>query len=71
MAKKRKLLTRWVVELERGVWIAEWSGDPGRTTNKTWAKRYATAPAAKRGLWWARRHRLFQEARVYSIQSKR
>jgi hypothetical protein len=37
----------WVVQLYDGVWIAPWSGDPGRTTKKENAKRFGALHGAR------------------------
>lgn len=50
---------RYVVLLERGVWLAPWEGDPGRTTQKENAMRYATSREALDALTRAREFRPF------------
>jgi len=37
----------WIVEIDEGVWLAPWQGDPGRTLVKESAKRYKTLHGAK------------------------
>jgi hypothetical protein len=37
----------YIVEIEDGVWLAPWEGDPGRTQIKERARRYATLKGAK------------------------
>jgi hypothetical protein len=56
----------WIVELEAGVWIAPWGGDPGRTTVESSAKRFKDQAAAYIALANARlwRGRPFAGARV-------
>jgi len=54
----------YVVELEEGVWISGWTGDPGRTLDRANARRYATPKGARIGLAHARRIRPFIHARV-------
>jgi hypothetical protein len=44
----------WIIELEPGVWIAPWSGDPGRTLVQGSAKRFQTHDDAKKALAKAR-----------------
>jgi len=50
------------VELEPGVWIADWEGDPGRTLLKTNAKKFKTREEAERALAEAREYRPFLKA---------
>ena len=54
----------WVVELESGVWLAPWRGDPGRTLFAGSAKRFPTQAAAHRALVAARVYREFEGAQV-------
>lgn len=54
----------FIVELEPGVWLAEWSGDPGRTLARENAKRYAIYEDAVRGKARARRMRKFADAKI-------
>ncbi len=54
-----------VVELEPGVWIAPWKGDPGRTLVVTSAKVYGSQATADRALKAARQFRPFPHARIY------
>lgn len=60
----------YIVELYGGSqYLAAWSGDPGRTCVRKYAKRYKSEHAAKCALAYARRnnpHRDFSEARVSS-----
>lgn len=62
--------TRYIVELEPGVYISGTQGDPGRTLRKDYAKRYKTAPAARGGLTRARRIRPFVNARLIPVVEK-
>jgi hypothetical protein len=45
---------RWVVELEHDVWLAPWSGDPGRTCVLAHARVFTSERQAKRALRIAR-----------------
>ena len=54
----------WVVELESGVWLAPWHGDPGRTLFAGSAKRFPTQAAAHRALVAARLYHRFASAQV-------
>ena len=58
---------KYVVELEKKVWIAPISGDPGRTVVLRNARQYKTMPAAKAALTRARKYRLFQNAKIYGV----
>lgn len=55
---------RFLVRLEPGCWIAEWTGDPGRTTVKASARSFPTERSARRALSKARRFREFPKAVV-------
>ena len=48
----------WIVELEKGCWLAPWTGDPGRTLVRESAKRYKTEHAARCAM--SRARRMFQ-----------
>jgi len=57
----------YVVELEKGVWIAPWQGDPGRTLKIENAKKYQKHNWAKYGLKIAREYRPFIKAKIKII----
>jgi hypothetical protein len=60
----------FIVEIEKGVWLAPWDGDPGRTLVKDSAKEFKTERAADGALSAARKiqHRNgFPYARVEAI----
>ena len=57
----------YVVELEKGCWIAGWEGDPGRTLKIENAKRFGRKGWAKRGLKLARDYRPFEKAKIKPI----
>ena len=59
---------KWIVQLEPGVWIAPWSGDPGRTLRRESASRFASRGFAGRALRYARRYRPFAAAKVEEVQ---
>jgi len=44
----------WIVEIETGVWLATWDGDPGRTLVKDSAKQFKSEQSAGRALGKAR-----------------
>jgi len=56
-----------VVELEGGVWIAPWEGDPGRCLDMAGAKRFYRWSVAERALRKARKYRPFLNARIYYV----
>lgn len=56
---------RWVIELEKGVWIAQWDGDPGRTLVEENAQRFFLKSEAEKALEKARNFRPFKNARFY------
>ena len=57
----------WIVELQPQVrmWLAPWTGDPGRTCVEASAKPFGTLAAAKAALTRARRYSPFKSARSY------
>jgi hypothetical protein len=57
----------YVVELEKGVWIAPWNGDPGRTLKIENAKKFKRKNWAKHGLKMARQYRPFTKAKIQPI----
>jgi hypothetical protein len=61
-------MDRYIVELEPGVWYAEWSGDPGRTLDRRFAKVFETYDDAVRGKARARRMRPFKSALIQAVQ---
>lgn len=54
----------FVVRLEKGVYLASWEGDPGRTLLRTNARRFPSSVAARLALSEARRYRSFPTAVV-------
>lgn len=57
----------YIVELQKGCWIAQWSGDPGRTLVKTSARVYKDISRATYGLAWARRFSPFKKAKIVEV----
>lgn len=55
----------FVVELEKGVWIAPWDGDPGRCLDMAGAKRFTRKIQAERALKKARKYKPFLNAEIY------
>ena len=54
----------YIVELEYGVWLAPWDGDPGRTLQKENARKFHTKADANYYLTQARIYRPFEFAKV-------
>lgn len=59
---------RYIVELEPGVWLAPWSGDPGRTLVKKEARRFKSRGEATQWMGWAKTFRPFPHARVVEVE---
>ncbi len=57
----------YIVELEEGVWLASWVGDPGRTLDINNAARYGNIVYARQQLKDARKYRPFKKAKVIKI----
>lgn len=58
----------WIVELEPKCWLAEWSGDPGRTLVEKSAKRFASLKGARSAITRARKYRPFKKATTRRIR---
>jgi len=60
----------FIVELEKGVWIAQWIGDPGRTLSIKYAEKFKTKRQAEKRLDIIRREhlKLFSNAIVNAIE---
>ena len=57
----------FVVELEKGVWIAPWEADPGRTVKIENAKIFNSKKSAKSARTKARKCRDFHDAKIVEI----
>ena len=57
----------FIVEISIGVYLADWSGDPGRTVIINHAKKYETERAAKIAIKKARKYRAFKEAKIIKL----
>lgn len=57
----------FIVELETGVWLAPWDGDPGRTQVKEYAKTFKSESAAHKAVEEARRYRRFKKVIVEQV----
>ncbi|MCK5606331.1 hypothetical protein KAR91_30805 [Candidatus Pacearchaeota archaeon] len=62
-------MTKYIVELEKGVWKARWSGDPGRTLVEENAKIFDSLKGAKISLAMARRFRPFKHAVIREVNN--
>jgi len=51
----------YIVEIDDGVWLAPWVGDPGRTLVKESARKYSTLHGAKTALGIAIRKYVWRE----------
>jgi len=60
-------LYHYIVELEQGVWLAPWQGDPGRTLVYESAKRYSTKHGASIALGIVRTLRPFRSAVIKEV----
>jgi len=61
-------MSAYIVQLERGVWLAQWAGDPGRTLVMSNAKRWPASSGALAALAEARRWRRFPYAVVVTVE---
>lgn len=57
----------YVAELEDGVFVATWQGDPGRCLDIGNAKEFKTAAAARAAISRARKWRPFINAKVVQV----
>ena len=57
----------YIVELESGVWLADWEGDPGRTVVKENAQKFQIERQAIRALKKAREYRPFNYAQIKAV----
>lgn len=67
-AEAFKAKGKWIVELEEGVWLADWEGDPGRTTVKESAKVFSLLTVAYSELGVAKEFRRFPNAKVEAVK---
>lgn len=57
----------YIVEIEAGVWLAPWAGDPGRTVVRENAKCFRSAACAFKALSRACGYRNFENAKVIPV----
>lgn len=60
-------MRKFVVQLELGVWLAPWSGDPGRTLALDEARLFQIEGEARRALVATRRYRPFAGAKIVPV----
>jgi hypothetical protein len=60
-------VTAFIVQLEPGVWLANWCGDPGRTCVEAGALRLRSLASAERELAGARKYRPFVDAQIVEL----
>ena len=58
----------YIVELEKGVWAANWDGDPGRTIVQGNAKQFKTLTEAELKLEVCRTYRPFKRAQIIKLK---
>ncbi len=68
IADKKRGKMKFVVELQKGVFLSVWKGDPGRTYSLKNARHYDTRTGAKIGLAYARRFRAFKKAQIVDLR---
>ena len=61
----------YIVKLEEGVWLAEGTGDPSRTTVEANAQRFVKFTQAKSALKLARVFKFFENARIVEVKAQR
>jgi len=60
----------YIVQLEKGVWLAPWSGYPGRTLQEKYAVEYEKVSTAKAALTKARQYRPFNTAVICNTETQ-
>jgi len=59
-----KTKPKFEVRLERGVWLADWEGDPGRTVKRENSKLFDSVEDAEQACKQARKYRPFKDALI-------
>jgi len=57
----------FIVELEKGVYLATWEGDPGRTLDEENAKQFRTLKSARKAIEKAKEYRPFKNTGVVCV----
>lgn len=60
---------KYIVELEKNVWIAHWEADPGRTIKIENAKKFDSKKSAQKARTEARKYRDFLNAKIVEVLS--
>lgn len=63
-------MKEYIVEIEPKVYLALWTGDPGRTLAIRNARRFKTVRSATFGLYEARRYGDFPEAVILEVEAR-
>ena len=63
-------MSKWVVELEPGVWIANFDGDPGRAVILKNAQQFDNMQSAGKALTAAREYRPFKTAMICGVNKE-
>lgn len=58
----------YIVKLDKDCWLADWEGDPGRTTRIMKSKVFLVKASAELALEKARKYRNFRSAEIQSIE---
>ncbi len=58
----------YIVELQRGCWLAPWRGDPGRTLVRVNARKYKTIKGANIALGRSKIYRDFPNSKIKNIK---
>lgn len=61
--------TAYVVELESGIWVAPWDGDPPRTCRFDFASRFGSTRDAMESIRLAREFRPFRAAKIVRVDT--
>jgi len=59
---------KWVVEIDKGVWLAPWDGDPGRTLVLGSAKLFDSQEEASKAVAEVRTYRQIECAKIYTVE---
>lgn len=61
---------KYIVEIDKGCWLAPWTGDPGRTVVMENAKEFNTRLGAMRALNKARMQRRLTRFMIHEVATK-
>lgn len=57
-------MPQFIVRISERCWLAEWTGDPGRTLVRESAKRFNSVAAARKALAMARKYRQLRDVEI-------